>query len=152
MALDFPTVQWRNAQPVEVRYADGRMALSHFVMHGPSTELGIDGAVLFSKGVMLDLRVEGAANATLLTMFDGNLQASGRSTLRVHLSGAAERPILNGAVEIQDVSLGYKGLPLSFNNLQGTIDLQGERAVIRSLRGSSGRGNDQRQRLRVVDG
>jgi translocation and assembly module TamB len=43
-------------------------------------------------------------------------------------------------LEVQDVSLGLGGLPFRFSNLQGTIQLEGERAVIRSLHGMSGGG------------
>ena len=43
-------------------------------------------------------------------------------------------------MDIQDVSLDYKGLPLRFNNLQGAIKLEGERAVISSLHGVCGGG------------
>ena len=140
VAVDFPSVQWRNVQPVDVHYSDGRLALSRFVMRGPSTELEIEGAVGFTDGVTLALSAEGTANATLLTVFDPNLQATGRSTLRLRLTGTPARPVLNGAIDIQDVSLDYSGLPFRFNNLQGTINLEGERAVIRSLRGTSGGG------------
>ena len=77
VAVDFPSIQWRNAQPVDVHYSDGRLALSRFVMRGPSTELEIEGAVGFTDGVTLALSAEGTANATLLTVFDPNLQASG---------------------------------------------------------------------------
>ena len=49
VAVDFPSVQWRNAQPVDVHYSDGRLALSRFVMRGPSTELAIEGAVRFHR-------------------------------------------------------------------------------------------------------
>ncbi len=140
VAVDFPSVQWRNAQPVDVHYSDGRLALSRFVMRGPSTELQIEGALHFNSGVTLDLSSEGTANATVLTLFDANLQATGRSALRLRLTGTPDRPLLNGAVDIQDVSLGYSSLPFRFNNLQGTVKLEGERAVISSLRGSSGGG------------
>jgi translocation and assembly module TamB len=140
VAVDFPSIQWRNAQPVDVHYADGRLALSRFVMRGPSTELQIEGAVGFTDGVTLALSAEGAANATLLTVFDPNILAGGRSALRLRLTGTPAHPLLNGAVDIQDMSLDYSGLPFRFNNLQGTIDLEGERAVIRSLRGTSGGG------------
>ncbi len=140
VAEDFPSVQWRNAQPIDVSYSDGRLTLSRFVMRGPSTELEIEGEVGFTGGVKLALSAEGKADATLLTVFDSNLQASGRSVLRLHLTGTPGHPLLNGALDIQDVSLDYSGLPLRFNNLQGTISLEGERAVIRSLRGTSGGG------------
>lgn len=140
VAVDFPSVQWRNVQPVDVHYSDGRLALSRFVMRGPSTELEVEGAVGFTDGVTLALSAEGTANASLLTVFDPNLQATGRSTLRLRLTGTPDRPMLNGAIEIQDMSLGYSELPFRFSNLQGTISLEGERAVIRSLRGASGGG------------
>jgi translocation and assembly module TamB len=109
-------------------------------MRGPSTELAIEGDVRFTGGVTLALRADGAADATLLTVFDSHLQATGRSTLRLRLTGTPDRPLLNGAMDIQDVSLDYNGLPFRFSNLQGTINLEGERAVIRSLRGTSGGG------------
>lgn len=140
VAVDFPSIQWRNAQPVDFHYSGGRLALNRFVMQGPSTELAIEGTIGFTDGVKLALSAEGAANATLLTLFDPNLQASGRSALRLRLTGTPARPALNGTMEIQDVSLGYSELPFRFNNLQGTISLEGERAVIRSLHGTSGGG------------
>jgi len=140
LAVDFPSLQWRNVQPVDVHYSDGRLALSRFVMRGPSTELGIEGAVRFTDGVTLAVSAEGTADAALLTVFDPNLQATGRSTLRLRLTGTPTRPLLNGAMDIQNVSLDYRGLPFRFNDLQGTIDLEGERAVIRSLHGISGGG------------
>jgi translocation and assembly module TamB len=140
VAINFPSIQWRNVEPVDVNYADGRLTLSRFVMRGPSTELEIAGVVGFTNGVTLALTAEGTADATLLTIFDANLLAAGRSSLHLRLTGTPDRPLLNGAMEIQDVSLDYSGLPFRFSNLQGTINLEGERAVISSLRGTCGGG------------
>lgn len=140
ISIDFPSIQWRNVQPVDVHYAKGSLTLSRFVMRGPSTELEIEGAVGFTHGVTLALSAEGTANATVLTVFDSNLQASGRSTLRLRLTGTPARPLMNGAMDIEDVSLDYSGLPFRFSNLQGTIRLEGERAIISSLRGTCGGG------------
>jgi translocation and assembly module TamB len=56
------------------------------------------------------------------------------------MSGSPAQPQLNGAVEIQDVSLAYQGLPLRLSNLNGEIQLEGERATVKSLRGISGGG------------
>jgi translocation and assembly module TamB len=141
VAVDFPSVQWRNVQPVDVHYAAGRLTLDRFVMQGPSTELEVAGAVDLTHGVVLALSAEGSANASLLTVFDPKLQATGRSTLHLRLTGTPARPFLNGTMEIQDVSLDYSGLPFRFTSLQGAIRLEGERAVISSLRGTCGGGN-----------
>jgi translocation and assembly module TamB len=140
VAVDFPSIQWRNVQPVDVHYSEGRLTLSRFTMRGPSTELEIKGTVGLNNGVALGLSAEGTANATLLTVFDAKLQATGRSTLHLRLTGTPSRPLLNGSMEIQDVNLDYSGLPFRFINLQGSIDLEGERAVIHSLHGTCGGG------------
>ena len=46
-----------------------------------------------TNGVALALSAEGTANATLLTVFDPNLQATGRSTLHLRLTGTPDRPL-----------------------------------------------------------
>lgn len=140
LAVNFPSIQWKNDQPIDLNYSAGTLAVSRFVMRGPSTELAIEGAVRFGERVTLALDAQGRADASLLTALDPNVQATGGSTLRVRLTGTPARPVLNGTLDVQDVSLGYGGLPFRFNNLQGTIQLEGERAVIRSLRGVSGGG------------
>ena len=102
VAVDFPSIQWRNVQSVNVHYSAGRLELSRFVMRGPSTELEIAGTVGLTHGVALALSAEGTANATLLSVFDASLEASGRSTLHLRLTGTADRPLMNG-------SHGYSG-------------------------------------------
>jgi translocation and assembly module TamB len=140
VAVDFPSVQWRNVEAVDVQYKEGSLNLNHFVMRGPATELDIAGTVGLSNTVALNLSAEGTANAALLTVFDAKLLATGRSTVHLRLTGTPARPLMNGAMDIQDVNLDYNGLPFRFNNLQGTIRLEGERAFISSLRGTSGGG------------
>jgi translocation and assembly module TamB len=138
--VNFPSIQWKNDQPIDLTYSAGTLTVNRFVMRGPSTELAIQGTVRFGEHVALALDAQGQADATLLTALDPNLQATGGSTLRVRLAGTPARPVLSGTLEVQDVSLGYGGLPFRFSNLQGTIQLEGERAVMRSLHGISGGG------------
>jgi translocation and assembly module TamB len=93
-----------------------------------------------ANGVALGLTAEGTANAALLTIFDSKLRATGRSILHLRLTGTPNRPLLNGAMNVEDVDLGYSSLPFRFSNLQGAIHLVGERAVINSLHGTCGGG------------
>jgi translocation and assembly module TamB len=140
LAVNFPSMQWKNDQPINLHYRGGTLTFSRFVMRGPSTELAIQGAVRFAEQVTLGLRAEGQADATLLAALDPNLEATGHSVLHLGLTGTPSRPVLNGTLDVQDVGVAYKGLPFRFSNLQGSIQLEGERAVIRSLRGLSGGG------------
>ena len=141
LAIDYPSAQWQNVQGIEARYAEGRLTLNRFVMRGPSTELAIAGTVDFSKGATLALTADGTADATLLTLFDPTLKAAGHSVVRVRLAGTPSRPLLNGTVSVEDVNVELQGLPLRFSGMEGKIGLEGERAVIRSLHGTSGGGS-----------
>jgi translocation and assembly module TamB len=140
LEVSFPSLKWRNARPVEVQYAANRLSAQPFRMQGPSTNLVVDGSLGLAGPASLSLTVQGIADATVLSLFDPSLQASGHSRIKVSMSGSPAQPQLNGAVEIQDVSLAYQGLPLRLSNLNGEIQLEGERATVKSLRGISGGG------------
>jgi translocation and assembly module TamB len=140
LEVSFPSLKWRNERPVEVRYASNRLSAQPFRMQGPSTNLVVDGSLGLASPASLSLTAQGIADATVLSLLDPSLQASGQSRIKVSMSGSPSRPQLNGAVEIQDVSLEYRDLPFRLSNLNGEIQLEGERATVKSLRGISGGG------------
>jgi translocation and assembly module TamB len=141
LEVSFPSLKWRNEHPVEWRLASNRLSAQPFRMQGPSTNLTVDGSLRLAGPASLSLAVQGIADARVLSLFDPSLQASGQSRIKLSMSGSPARPQLNGTVEIQDVSLDYKGLPFRLSNLNGDIQLEGERATVRSLRGISGGGS-----------
>ncbi|MGD0007489.1 MAG: translocation/assembly module TamB domain-containing protein [Terriglobia bacterium] len=140
LEVSFPSLKWRNEHPVELLFASNRLSAQPFRMQGPSTNLIVDGSLRLAGPASLSLTVQGIADATVLSLFDSSLQASGHSRIKLSMSGSPARPQLNGAVEIQDVSLDYPGLPFRLSNLNGDIQLEGERATVKSLRGISGGG------------
>jgi translocation and assembly module TamB len=140
LEIKYPNLTWKNAEPVGIEYARRRLSLNRFRLLGPATDLAVEGSILFGQGGALALSVEGNAEATLLSLIDPGLQANGRSTLKLHVTGNFERPSLNGAIRVQNVSIGYGDLPFRFTGLAGEISLEGDRATLRSLRGSSGGG------------
>ena len=140
LEVSFPSLKWRNENPVEWRFASNRLSAQSFRMQGPSTNLTVDGSLRLADPASLSLTVQGLSDATVLSLFDPSLQASGHSQIKVTMSGSPARPQLNGVVEVQDLSLGYQGLPFRLSNLNGNIQLEGERATVKSLRGISGGG------------
>jgi translocation and assembly module TamB len=140
LEVSFPSLKWRNEHPVELRFASNLLSAKPFRMQGPSTNLIIDGSLRFAGPASLSVTAQGIADATMLSLLDPSLQASGHSRIKLSMSGSPARPQLNGGVEIQDVSLGYQGLPFRLSNLNGEIQLEGERATVKSLRGISGGG------------
>jgi translocation and assembly module TamB len=140
LEVSFPSLKWRNERPVEVRYASHRLSAQPFRMQGPSTNLTVEGSLRLAGPASLSLTAQGMADATALSLLDPSLQASGQSRIKLSMSGSPSRPQLEGAVEIQDVGLEYRGLPFRLSNLKGEIQLEGERATVKSLRGISGGG------------
>jgi len=140
LEVSFPSLKWRNERPVEVRYASSRLTAQPFRMQGPSTDLTVEGSLRLAQSASLSLTAQGMADATILSLFEPGLQASGRSRIKLSMSGSPANPQLNGTVEIQNVGLDYRGLPFRLSDLNGEIELEGERATVKSLRGISGGG------------
>jgi len=140
LEASFPSMKWRNERPVEVRYASKRLSAQTFRMQGPSTDLTLQGSLDLASPASLALSAQGVADATLLTLLDPSLQASGHSRIKVNVSGSPASPQLNGTMEVEDVSLAHGGLPFRLSNLHGEVQLEGERATVKSLRGVSGGG------------
>jgi len=140
LEVSFPSLKWRNEHPVEVRYADNRISAQPFRMQGPATDLVVDGSLLLAGAPSLSLNVQGVADATILSLVEPGLQASGQSRIKLSVSGSPARPQMNGTLDIRDVGLEYPGLPLRLSGLNGEVQLEGERATVKSLRGVSGGG------------
>jgi translocation and assembly module TamB len=140
LEVSFPSLAWRNERPVEVRYASNRLSTQPFRMQGPSTNFVVDGSVQFATPPSLSWTIQGIADATILCLLDPNVIASGQSRINLNVSGSPARPQINGAVEVQDVGVEYRDLPFRLSNLNGEIQLEGERANLKSLRGISGGG------------
>ncbi len=138
--INFPSLKLSNAAPVEVSYAKQSLEFTQFRLQGESTNFEVGGSIRFRHPPSLDFSVRGKAAATLLSLVESRVQATGESDMEVRVRGTLAEPDLNGTVEVKDVSLGYPELPFRLNSLNGTIRLQGERAVISSLKGTVGGG------------
>ncbi|MBI1940840.1 MAG: translocation/assembly module TamB domain-containing protein [Acidobacteria bacterium] len=141
LEINFPDLSWKNESPVELRYENRGLTVSRFRLRGPSTNLEIEGSIRFGEPAALSLVAQGSADATLLSLIDPALQASGSSQLKARVTGTPNQPRVYGVITVQDVSLGYSDLPFRLTGLSGEIALEGERATLRSLKGASGGGS-----------
>lgn len=140
LQINFPALKLSNAGPVEVSYARRNLELKQFRLQGESTNFEVGGSVRFGHPPSLDLSARGEASATLISLLAAGVQATGESDLQVRLKGSLAEPQLSGEIRVKDVSLGYSGLPFRLNALNGAIKLEGERAVVSSLKGTIGGG------------
>ena len=140
LEISFPALTLTNKEPVEVRYADNNIKFEQFRLQGQSTNFEVGGSIHFGHPPTLDISARGQAAANLLSLAASGIQATGESNLQVRIRGSLAEPQLSGEIQVKDVGLGYTDLPFRLNALNGTIKLEGERAVISSLKGTIGGG------------
>ncbi len=135
LEVSLPFLKWRNEHPVELRLASGRLFAQPFRMQGPSTNLTVEGSLDVAGPASLSVTAQGIADATLLSLLDPSLQASGHSRVKLSASGSPLRPQLKGTMEVQDVSLFRAGLPFRLSNLNGEIEPRGGESRSEILKG-----------------
>lgn len=141
LQINFPSLKLANEGPVEASYTDGDLVLKQFRLQGQATNFEVGGSIHFGHPPSLDISARGQASATLLSLVASGVQATGESDLQVRMRGSLSEPQLSGEIQVKDVGLGYTDLPFRLNALNGTIKLEGERAVISSLKGTIGGGS-----------
>ncbi|PYV19602.1 MAG: hypothetical protein DMG21_01205 [Acidobacteria bacterium] len=131
---------WSNAQSFDASYAHQEISIGRFQMLGPSTSLEVAGSVKLGQPASLDITANGRADAKLLDLVDPKLQATGLSRLTMHVTGSPADPLIQGRLDVEGLSLSYGDLPFHVSDLNGPIELQGDRATATALRGRSGGG------------
>ncbi len=134
-----PGFSLKNAEPIEMHYAQRSFATNQFVMTGPaSTKIQVRIAAGMNAAGPVSLDLQGDTRASVLQLIDPSVRAAGRLTLNFHARGSPKQPSLSGAIGIHDVSLRFGGLPVPVAGLNGAITLQGDRAQIGPLTAVSG--------------
>lgn len=131
---------WVNSDPIDLQYAQRVLTARPFQMNGPSTRLAVEGSIHFVDTPRVSVGVHGETDNTLLSLLDPAIHATGRSELNFHLNGNLAHPILGGALKVHDLNLAYGDYPFHISGLNGDIELQGDRATAKSLKGQVGGG------------
>lgn len=138
LEVSLPDLSWKNDQPVELSFANRVLTISRFQLRGPSTNCQVEGSIRFAERAAVSINAQGQVDASLLTVLDPALLATGRFDLKFRASGSPKQPLLYGTVTVDNVSVGYPDLPLRLAGLKGELRLEGDRLTVTSLRGVSG--------------
>lgn len=138
LEVTFGGLQWRNNHPFNVSLDKQRVEITPFSLQGPSTEFQFQGTAALAPVPALNLRAEGQIDAQFLHVFDPAMLTTGRFGVQVNVQGSFHHPLLYGSLKVDQVSLGYPGLPLRLAGLNGNVELQGDRLTVLSLRSENG--------------
>ncbi|HKS95191.1 MAG TPA: translocation/assembly module TamB domain-containing protein [Terriglobia bacterium] len=135
-----PDLVWKNDRPIDLVYAQGALKAAPFQLRGPETALTVEASLHLAQPAAISCSIQGQGDAKLLKLLDPALESTGGFDLTLRVAGSPLRPSLSGAVEVRNLSLGYGGLPFRLAGLNGDIRLEGDRFMVKSLRGSGGGG------------
>ena len=132
--------QLYNPFPMRWSFQNQRLELEHMRLQGDGSDFEVDGDIAFDGSDELDLQIEGELNLAALGSFDGDLQAEGRSTVSISVTGARGSPDVSGNLRIRGGSLRSNDFANGLTGVEGDIEFAGRQIRIRELSGFSGGG------------
>jgi len=136
--VNFAGLEWKNDHPFDISLQKQHVEITPFQLQGPSTEFRFQGSADLGPAPALNVRADGQIDAQFLHVFDPAMLTTGRFTVQVNVQGSIRQPLLYGSLKVDQVSIGYPGLPLRLAGLTGDVELQGDRLTVRSLRAENG--------------
>ena len=134
LRLQWQGESWENRGPVEVAWQGREATLRQVRLQSRNGELDVHGTV--TGGDETDLQVRANFPLAVLASRLPHLQLTGGSgTADLQVRGALAAPEVRGTLQIKDGKTTLTGVPAPVEDMQGTIELEGERALIRSLQG-----------------
>ena len=125
---------WENRGPVEVGWRGRTATLRQARLHSREREFDIQGTV--RDGNQADLKVSGQFPLLALAGHVPFLQpVGGYGSADLQVRGPLAAPAVRGTLTLTDGKATLTGVPAPFEAMQGTLEFEGERALIRSLEG-----------------
>ncbi|MCC7154287.1 MAG: translocation/assembly module TamB domain-containing protein [Bryobacterales bacterium] len=139
-AVDSSEFTVRNEGPIELDVTGKGIQVKTAKLVAKDTDLSVDGVFQFNSKAPWDARLRGSINLGVLSTFNPDLVASGRSVISASLHGAADNPELSGRMEINNASFFLRDVPNGIDKAQGVILFDRNRATIEKLTGQTGGG------------
>jgi len=134
LRLQWKGETWENRGSVEVAWQGREATLRQVHLRSRNAELDIHGTV--AGGGESNLQVRAGFPVTAIASHLPFLQlAGGSGTADLQVRGALEAPEIRGTVQVKHGRTSLTGVPAPIEDVQGTIELEGERALIRTLQG-----------------
>jgi translocation and assembly module TamB len=135
-----PDVTLQNASPVVLAVTQTGADIRDARFSATDTELEVRGRIGLGAQNPWNAVVNGSINLRILQLFNSDLLASGRSTVRATIRGSLDNPQLNGSLELQNASLYLADLPNGVDKANGVIVFDRTRATIQTLSAETGGG------------
>jgi len=123
-----------NSRPISVKLKDKILTVESFAMKSETSELQLRGNM--HLGSDFNFSLDGASALTPLRAASKNIDMlKGDATFSLTLSGAWEKPRVNGKMKIQNGALGLKNIPYRLTSVSASIYAEEDRIVLEDAKG-----------------
>ncbi len=123
-----------NSKPVSVKLGEGVLSVDSFAMKSEAAELRLKGDMHLGKSFNLSL--DGASSLDLLRSASRNIDVlKGDATFALTLTGAWDKPRMNGKMSVANGAFGLKSLPYRLTSVSASIYADEDRIVLESAKG-----------------
>jgi len=128
------------ADPIRADYSKSVVTLQPAEIRGTGTSLKIQGRVPIGGTAEPTLSAQGLIDLRILKIVAPDVQSSGMAALDVRSSGSAEKPAVQGRVQLKDVAMTTADAPIGVENLNGTLDITNDHLEVSKMAGQVGGG------------
>lgn len=126
--------------PVQASLHAGVLQMQPLHIRGEDAELTAEGTVDLLHNYRMRLHGEGALDAALAGVLNGNIQSSGQMKFVLDARGTAQRPNLRGSAEIDHVTAHMLTVTNGLTDMNGKLLFDQDRILVQDLKGYSGGG------------
>ncbi|HJT88148.1 MAG TPA: translocation/assembly module TamB domain-containing protein [Bryobacteraceae bacterium] len=129
-----------NQGPVTVALDRSVVTIQSAHLTGNDADFSLTGNAALTGTKAVNVRATGQVNLVLLQAFSPNIFSAGKIVLDAAVTGTTAQPMVNGRVQLQNVSFNEVSLPAGITDANGTVTFNGTEAIIQNITGTSGGG------------
>jgi translocation and assembly module TamB len=128
------------AEPIRADYSQSVVTLQPAEIRGTATSLKIQGRLPIGGTAEPTLSAQGLIDLRILKVVAPDVESSGMVALDVRASGSADKPAIQGRVQLKDVAMTTVDAPMGVEKLNGTLDITHDHLQVSKMAGQVGGG------------
>ena len=141
LLMTYKNVRLENVGPIHLRSTRDDLQILSAAFKGTETDLQVSGSVQFSGRRALNMRLNGALDLQLLTLFLPNVEAHGPAQINAAFEGTMDRPRITGKAHIESASVRGADFPTGLANINGDFIFDATRLFFENVNAEAGGGS-----------
>ena len=129
------------ARPLRADLHDGELTVASTQVRGTGANLTFTGRMpIRGTATGYSLSANGSLDLATLQTFVPGVRSSGQINLHLNSEGTSSQPSMRGQLQFKNVALSTEASPIGIEDLNGQVNVSGNRAEIANLSGTAGGG------------